>query len=388
MADSFALYVHIPFCSRKCPYCDFVAFGTPKPPEQLYTQKLLEELTAKLSEKHFKDRPIHSIYFGGGTPSLFSAESLIQVVETAKKLCPLTPDCEISLEVNPEHHSIEFFSALVEGSFNRVSFGSQSFQPRLLTLLGRSHSAETIYAAVANCKSAGISNFSLDLIFGVPEQTLDELATDVSATLSCSPTHVSTYSLTIEKGTPFYFRQQQGTLTLPSDDTNAELMEYIHQEFSKHDLHRYEVSNHAKIGHESRHNRSYWIGEDYLGIGAGAVSFFSSKDENGAIVSGQRSGNTGSVAHYTSKHLDSISGWTDTLSSETLRFEFFLMGLRMPAGVSLSLFSERFGKEALTPFMPKFNEFCSDGLLRLEDGFIRPTDKGILLADSIASALL
>jgi oxygen-independent coproporphyrinogen III oxidase len=388
VADSFAVYVHIPFCSRKCPYCDFVAFGTPKPPELSYTERLRAELRHKLASDHFGGRPIHSIYFGGGTPSLFSPDSLSRVIEEVKAHCQLTADCEISIEVNPEHNHPEFFTGLFEASFNRVSFGSQSFQPRVLELLGRSHSPETIHRAIENVRSAGITNLSLDLIFGVPDQDLSELQSDIDCILRALPTHVSTYSLTIEKGTPFYFRQQQGNFSLPNDDNTAEMMELIHSKFTERNLLRYEVSNYAHIGFESRHNQTYWRGGDYVGIGAGATSFHSFKDENEVIVSGLRSGNTSSVAHYTTNHHDSISGWTDTLSSETLRFEFFLMGLRMPAGVSLALFKRRFGDSSVEHFLPKLSEFCADGLLTRDGDIIKPTDKGILLADSIASALL
>jgi oxygen-independent coproporphyrinogen-3 oxidase len=383
MLRPFALYIHVPFCSRKCPYCDFNTYATLQVPEKDYVRALLMELRAYARDQRFEGRRISSIFWGGGTPSLLSPAALGEVHAEARALFGIEPGAEVTLEANPASPSKDRYAACAAAGVNRVSFGVQSFDARRLELLGRDHTPENARDAVRLCVEAGIPNVSVDLIFGVAEQSLKDLEDDLCAAAALPVTHISTYALTIEPGTPFFQRQERGLLSMPSDGLVAEMLERIPLVLSSQGFARYEISNYARDGLTSRHNEAYWLGQDYLGIGAGAHSYIASHS-GGRRVSGSRWSTLALPASYMkAAGTPSTVSWREELSIESLMFEFFYLGLRRMAGVSLADFEPLFGPSALPPYQAVVHELTEEGFLRREGDNIQLTTAGIALADSV-----
>jgi oxygen-independent coproporphyrinogen-3 oxidase len=271
-SEPFSLYVHIPYCISKCPYCDFNSHVVPEIPELQYTEALLRELDyfARLSD--WQDRPAQSIFFGGGTPSTFAPGTIGRIIQRVAALLPVEPSCEITLEANPGTVDQENFSGYREAGVNRISVGVQSFQPRLLKFLGRAHSADDARRALKVIKDTGFENFSFDLMYANPGQTLAELEADLDTALNFQSPHLSAYNLTFEEGTPFHHEYRAGKLRPLSEDEEIAMAELIESKLARAGLDRYEISNYARPGRQSRHNVNYWRGGDYLGVGAGAHS--------------------------------------------------------------------------------------------------------------------
>src|SRR5919109_4260824 len=247
-AEPFSLYIHIPYCVSKCPYCDFNSHVVPEIPEKSYTDALIGELGyyAELGDWH--RRPIQSIFFGGGTPSTFHPESIGEILEHVAAKWPIVSDCEITLEANPGTvDRANFFGYRAHG-VNRISLGVQSFQPRLLKFLGRVHSADEAKQALGVVREAGFDNFNLDLIYANPDQNLEELAADLETALGLQPPHLSAYNLTIEEGTPFHQEYRKGRMRLLTDEEEIAMAELIEQRLREAGLERYEISNYARPG--------------------------------------------------------------------------------------------------------------------------------------------
>jgi oxygen-independent coproporphyrinogen-3 oxidase len=378
--SSFGLYVHVPFCSRKCPYCDFNTYAVSSVPEEEYVAALLRELRYSSESTHFKGKRIHSIFWGGGTPSLFSERGIAQIVEKADELFGIVPDAEVTLEANPAIAQGDLYAGYRTAGVNRISLGAQSFSKQTLTLLGREHSPEQIASAVHAAILAGISNVSIDIIFGVPGQTIEDVKSDIVSAVSLPIKHLSTYSLTIEKGTPFFQRQERGLLVMPDEELVAEMLEIIPPLLASRGYSRYEISNYAQIGFESFHNRSYWDAKEYLGLGAGAHSYALTPD--GCL--GSRWSNCALPADYMARtKRGDAKAWSEELRHEMLQFEFFFLGLRKIEGVSLAGYTERFGTHARNCVEPVLNELIAEGFLFQIGNTIRLSEKGILVADSV-----
>ena len=379
----FALYLHVPFCSRKCPYCDFNTYATPDVPENEYVEALLRDMREYARDPRLEGREISSIFWGGGTPSLLSPGALSAVHTEARSLFGVADGAEVTLEANPGSPSRERYAAWREVGVNRVSFGVQSFDAQRLELLGRDHSPENARDAVLLCVDAGIQNVSVDLIFGVTDQTLEALESDLLAAASLPITHVSTYALTIEPGTPFYQRRERGLLTVPSDGRVAEMLDRIPVVLQSHGFVRYEISNYARAGLVSRHNEAYWIGSDYLGIGAGAHSYIASYSGD-HLVGGSRWNTLALPASYMkAAGTPSSISWREELSKESLKFEFFYLGLRRTAGVAFRDFERLFGNSSLPAYRTVVHELLEEGFLRIEGDTITLTSSGVALADSV-----
>lgn len=262
-----SLYVHIPWCIQKCPYCDFNSHALKHDiPEQEYVARLLDDLRADKSWA--QQRPLNSIFIGGGTPSLFSAEAINALLRGIETIVPLAPACEITLEANPGTFETERFAGFVQAGVNRLSIGVQSLQAEQLQALGRIHDPEQARTAAAHAATLGLRSFNLDLMHGLPGQSVEQAMADLDGIIALNPPHISWYQLTIEPNTAFASRPPQ----LPEDETLWDIQERGHEKLIAAGYEQYEVSAYAKPGHQSAHNRNYWTFGDYLGIGCGAHS--------------------------------------------------------------------------------------------------------------------
>src|SRR5262245_21017016 len=290
----FSLYIHIPYCISKCPYCDFNSHVVAEIPEAAYTDTLLRELECYGADADWRGRTAQSIFFGGGTPSTFKPESIGKLLAWSAATFPIDADCEITLEANPGTVDAANFAGYRKAGVNRISVGVQSFQPRLLKFLGRIHDAEQAKQALKIVRQAGFDNFSFDLIYANPGQTLEELAADLDTALEFESPHLSAYNLTFEEGTPFHHEYRSGRLQHLSEDEEVAMAELIESKLGRAGLVRYEISNYAWPRWHSRHNVNYWRGGDYLGLGAGAHSYRRNADN----VTGRRWSNEKNPSRY------------------------------------------------------------------------------------------
>ncbi len=360
------LYIHIPWCIRKCPYCDFNSHNAPSDlPEKAYIKTLLDDLASELP--HIWGRRLEAIFIGGGTPSLFSAESIDQLLSGIRALLPFRPNSEVTLEANPGTFEQDRFSGFREAGINRLSVGIQSFNLQHLKALGRVHNRDEALRAADIARTAGFDNFNLDLMFGLPQQTLEQALADLQQAIELTPTHLSWYQLTLEPNTVFYKHPP----VLPND----ELLEDI--QISGQDLiksvgyNQYEVSAYAQAGRECQHNRNYWEFGDYIGIGAGA---------HGKITHPDRSVTRYQKHRQPAQYMQQVQAGaarssTQTLTDADLKFEFMLNALRLRNGFSAELFTQRTG----LPFSVLAHELelaRSRGFLDRNAQQIRATEHG------------
>jgi oxygen-independent coproporphyrinogen-3 oxidase len=376
----FSLYIHIPFCFHKCPYCDFNTYAVTSAPEGDYTSALLSELDSRAVREEWKGRTIQTIFFGGGTPSLFAPQAIGQIINGARERFTLAENLEITLEANPGTVTLESLQGYRSIGVNRISLGAQSFQIPTLKVLGRMHSPQQVEAAVESTYQAGFENLSLDLMFGVAEQDPASFRADLSAALNLQPTHLSAYGLTIERGTPYFSAFRRGALKLPNEDLIIEMMEDLFSVTAKNGLGRYEISNFAKPGFEARHNLAYWNGDDYLGLGAGAHSFCRSIGKHGT-----RWSNYALPAKYSeeSRAKGQAEGWREQLDLKNAIFEFFFLGLRKTAGVNTTDFETHFGED-FRAFFPNVVELLiAEGLIEFAGQTLKLSNRGLMVADSV-----
>jgi len=373
------LYLHLPFCRRRCPYC---AFDTVSGQERLipaYLAALRRELT--LRAPSWQGRRLQSIYCGGGTPSLVpSAELTALLAECRRTWSAEADDLEITVEVNPATVNADGLAGLRRGGVNRLSIGVQSLRDDELRALGRLHNAADAVAAVRQARSAGFDNLGIDLIFGLPGQTATQWRETLEQAVALAPEHISLYELTIEENTPFAARQEQGTLTLPCEDEVLAMMELSETMLPAAGLMRYEIANHARPGRESRHNRIYWRNGDYLGLGAAAVS----------CLEGRRWKNESDPARY----IETIqAGGDPTIDVEELaaaaRFrETVMLGLRTIEGVDATELRRRFGLDLLSCYGDTLSALIAQGLLELTPTHLRLTHAGLPLANRVMAELI
>jgi len=336
-----ALYVHLPWCMRKCPYCDFNSHQAADPlPEQAYVDALLADLDAQWHELGVGDclppRPLQSIFIGGGTPSLFSGTAVARLLDGVRGVCALAADVEITLEANPGAIDAGHFAAYRRAGVNRLSIGVQSLSARHLEALGRIHDPAQARAAVATARAAGFENINLDLMFGLPGQDLAEAAADLEALIALEPAHISYYQLTLEPNTAFARAPPQ----MPSHDSLDAMQEQGIARLAVAGYARYEVSAFARDGRRCRHNLNYWRFGDYLGIGAGAHSKLTDIATGGVR---RRVARRSPRAYLASLHNESSRSLLDDVD---LVLEFALNALRLTDGVEASLFTARTGLPA------------------------------------------
>lgn len=361
---SIALYIHIPYCLEKCPYCDFHSIPTAKDlvPQEAYANRLVEQLQHEVSRFGLKNRPLVSIYFGGGTPSLMSPKFFETIYQKVAATFWFN-EPEVTVETNPATADKNQFKEWLRLGINRVSFGTQSFQDSLLKRLGRHHTAKDSYRCVQEAFDAGFTNVSADLIFGIKDQTFQELEFDLKSVLTLGVPHVSCYQLTVEKNTPLSTWVEEGSYKLPAEEILVPMHEQVVATFEAGGLRRYEISNYAKPGFESRHNLQYWLCNDYLGIGSGAVSKI--KDRRFRTTRKLKNYLAGDWAYEDEETLDAKTAWK----------ERWMMGIRLQEGVALTKEESRW-KEALEPW-------AKEGFLTLSDKQVRLTEKGFLFSNRI-----
>ncbi len=382
--EPFSLYVHIPYCIRKCPYCAFNSAALGPPPEEQYVEALLNELRRHGAQPSWNGRKISSLYFGGGTPSTFSPGLLLQVLDAADKVFGIAAGAEITVEANPGTISGEGLEALRRGGINRLSLGAQSFHSGLLRALGRIHSADETRKAISLSRAAGFDNLSLDLMYAVPTETLDDLEQDLLEICAHAPEHVSAYCLTIEAGTPFEAKAAAGELLLPDENAALAMMELVQTLLPQKGYEHYEISNYSLPGFHSRHNSSYWNGTDYLGIGAGAHSFSRSAQPGCWGVRWANIENPEAYMKCAAAAQDSAAE-QEVLTASQAMCEFFFLGLRRMDGVDLQQFEERFGIAAANVYPGVIERLTADGLLNSEGRRVRLSARGFFVADSVAA---
>ncbi|MDN3637747.1 radical SAM family heme chaperone HemW [Simiduia curdlanivorans] len=344
-----SLYVHIPWCVRKCPYCDFNSHKAgPDLPEQAYVQALLRDMQDETARS--QDRALSSIFFGGGTPSLFSAQAIGDIIQGAERHFGFEPNIEITLEANPGTAEQSRFHGYRAAGVNRLSIGVQSFNPQHLQHLGRIHSGREAIDAVAMARAAGFDNFNLDLMHGLPGQTPEDAGADLTQALDLAPNHLSWYQLTIEPNTEFFRRPP----VLPVEDTLADIQDLGCALLSENGLQQYEISAYAKPNKEAAHNLNYWRFGDYIGIGAGAHGKLSRWVDNSLQI--HRHWKTRLPEHYL-KRTDNIAAQrfeagTELIEAQDLPLEFMMNALRLNDGVEESLFQQRTGLAIATIAQP------------------------------------
>ncbi len=374
------LYLHIPFCKRKCPYCDFFSVETLADGRLTAYPELLRQHLRRVADCGGQG-PFDTIYFGGGTPSLLAPETVGSLLQAAARDFGVTGDAEITLEANPGTVTLARLSGYRGAGVNRLSLGLQSLDPRQLVTLGRLHTAAHGREAVAQARRAGYANLSVDLIFALPGQTLAALAGEVDRYLDLAPEHLSCYGLTAEPDTPFHHRVQRGELTLPDGDFYAEAFLLVHERLTAAGYLHYEIANYARPGQECRHNLGYWQRRPYLGIGAGAHSF---RD----IGWGERWAVPADLAGYAAALREGREPCEclERFDRAAAMGESLYLGLRTAAGVSDAAFRERFGctvAEAHPAAVQKLAPW-----LRRENGGWRLSVDGWLLFDRLVQEFL
>jgi len=359
-----ALYVHIPWCVKKCPYCDFNSHqARGDVPERAYVEALITDLELALPDVW--GRPVHSIFLGGGTPSLFSAAAIETLISAFRARLQLAADCEITLEANPGTFEVEKFRGYREAGVNRLSIGIQSFNPGHLKALGRIHDDGEARRAIEIAQNH-FDNINLDLMYALPQQTPEEARADVEAALEAGTTHLSFYHLTLEPNTLFYRHPP----ALPDDDAAASMQDAIAEALAGDGYVHYETSAWAKPGGECRHNLNYWRFGDYLGIGAGAHGKLSFRDRIARTVRWKQP----------KEYLERVAEGRPMQESREveradLTFEFMMNALRLPEGFPVSLFAERTGLQIALAEKP-LREAEARGLIVRDHERIRPTDLG------------
>ena len=372
-----ALYVHFPWCVRKCPYCDFNSHPLRgEIPEEDYIDALLRDL--ELDLPRVWGRRVQTIFFGGGTPSLISPAAIDRLLAGIRARIPVTPDAEITLEANPGTVETARFTDYRAAGINRLSIGIQSFDDDKLRALGRIHGGAEARAAADAARAAGFDNFNLDLMFGLPGQTVAQALADVHAALAAAPAHLSLYQLTLEPNTPFAAQPP----SLPDDETIAATQDALQGELGAHGFHHYEVSAYSRRGHQCRHNRNYWEFGDYLGIGAGAHAKITTADGISRLA--RRKQPQDYLAHAgTEGALAEVRRLTPTDAA----FEFMLNALRLVEGVPAALFAERTG-QPLDSIATPLTHARARGLLEADTTELRPTALGRRFLNDLISLFL
>jgi oxygen-independent coproporphyrinogen-3 oxidase len=376
---SFSLYVHIPWCQSKCPYCDFNSHAASSWPEWQYTRALISELEHRAGTPSYSSERIRTIFFGGGTPSLFDPKSIGEVIDAANRVCGIERDAEITLEANPGTVDLAKLAGMRAAGVNRISFGAQSFNSATLKALGRIHSADETRAAARMAHRAGFERLNLDLIFSVPGQTITDVLFDIESVAALEPDHISAYNLTFEEGTVFFTDLKRGRIKQLATDEQAAMYQTVREEIPRRGYAMYEISNYARPGRESRHNLTYWRGQTYLGIGAGAHSY--AGDGRG----GRRWWNEKLPARYIAAIEDrgSAEVGAETIDVSTAQSEFVFLNLRLRDGFALADFHQRFGRNFECIFGAAATPLFNNGLLTLDHGRIKLTDRGLEMADSV-----
>ena len=377
MKKNMELYIHVPFCVKKCAYCDFLSFPADEGTKRRYVEKLMEEM--RTMGAVCRDNTVSTVFVGGGTPSILKGEWMEELFSVLRENFSLEPDAEISMEANPGTVTKEKLFSYRRAGINRLSFGLQSAKERELSALGRIHSFEDFLESFRAARECGFENINVDLMSALPGQTADSWMETLKRTAELSPEHISAYSLIVEEGTPFYeaYGSEAGRKLLPDEETEREMYHRTKAFLRECGYERYEISNYAKPGFACLHNIGYWTGVPYLGLGLGAASYL-----NGKRFSGHADMET---------YLASAAGTYENevqLTKKDMEEEFFFLGLRLTKGVSLAEFKERFGEDAAAVYPGVMERFVKEGAANLSDGRFFLTDYGMDVSNYVMAEFL
>ena len=366
-------YVHIPFCTQICYYCDFSKVFIKNQPVDSYLEHLLEEFGSYDIQK------LSTLYIGGGTPTALSAPQLEVLLDGLTKNLDLSVLEELTIEANPGDLDADKITVLKQSPVNRVSLGVQTFDDKMLKKIGRSHLEKDIYENIDRLKLAGFDNISIDLIYALPGQTMAQVKDNVAKAISLDIPHMSLYSLILENHTVFMNRMRRGKLPLPKEELEAEMFEYIIAELERAGFEHYEISNFSKSGFESRHNLMYWDNAEYYGIGAGASGY----------VDGVRYKNHGPIRHY----LNAVEAGNARITEEHLSQrermeEEMFLGLRKKSGVSMARFEKKFGRSFDGLYGEIIRDLVQQGLMQVDGDRVRMTKRGLFLGDTVAERFI
>ena len=388
------LYVHIPFCVRKCAYCDFLSFPSEECERASYVDALLKEI--KGQKDKFKDYVVTTVFLGGGTPSLLREDDTARIFHALKESFDISRNAEITMEVNPGTVTAKKAAAWKLCGVNRLSIGLQSADDEELQMLGRIHTFQEFLDTWKIVREAGFDNVNIDLISAIPGQTLESWEKTLRTAAGLAPEHLSAYSLIIEEGTPFYkmYGEESGTagaedasnrqLPLPDEDTEREIYKITEQILNRYGYHRYEISNYAKEGYECRHNLGYWERKEYLGLGLGASS----------LVNEQRFRNTADMERYLKlfgtdgSKAGEVCEETEVLSAQEQMEEFMFLGLRKMKGISGTEFEKSFGRTLDEVYGDTLDKLQSQGLIERAGDELRLTERGIDVSNYVFAEFL
>ncbi len=372
--NDLGLYLHVPFCLRKCGYCSFYSEAGRRD-----SSRWLAAVIRQLRQ-FFSPRPLTSIFFGGGTPTMLPPEVLRDLLAECRQHFFCAEEAEISLEANPATVDLSALQTLRQAGFNRLSLGVQSLHDTELRRLGRPHTAAEAAQTAKLAQQAGFANLNIDLMCGLPDQTLQSWSETLTQALALRPQHLSIYELTVEEGTPFAQQQKEGKLLLPDEDAALRMLETARQMTEEAGFHRYEISNYALPGCECRHNINYWRNSDYIGIGPGAVS----------CLNGMRKSAVADAVEFCSRIENGQEVWEheECLEPEAAFRETVIMGLRMTEGLALDELRRRFSIDAAAYYGETLARLTKQGLLELADGRLRLTAQGLLLANPVMAELV
>ena len=363
------LYVHIPFCKQKCMYCDFPAYQNLQDYYETYVYALVQEIDLWVFEHpESTSKAIDTIYFGGGTPTELSIQQLQMILDKIKNTFTITDDCHMTIESNPGEVDLSYLTKLVKLGFNRISFGVQTFDDKLLTMLHRSHNGEQAKQAVYDAKEAGFTDINIDLIYGLPRQTLEDIQYNLDIVKDLPINHISTYGLQVEVGTYLYHLVQKNLISIPSETIDESMYDMMMDGLKALGFERYEISNFAKANSYSRHNLKYWHYIDYLGFGAGAHSFYD----------GVRRSNNRNVMPY----IQSVDRYimptidTETITLERAQEDFCFLALRTKWGLDERKFEDKFGVSVHNLFGTTLEDLVSKDLLEYQSGSYHLTAEG------------
>ena len=370
------IYIHIPFCAKRCLYCDFFSstdmqFKTP------YIQAIIREM--ELRKDYIDNEPIETIYFGGGTPSQLGKKDFEKIFDAINRIFDTSQCQEITLEANPDDMTPEYVASLQKLPFNRISMGVQSFQEKDLRFLNRRHNREQAIRAVALCKEHGISNINIDLIYGLPGQTLDEWSLNLEEAIQLDVPHISAYHLIYEERTALYKLLKEGGITPVDEELSVSLFSTLINRLTKAGYLHYEISNFARPGYISQHNSSYWLGKKYIGIGAAAHSY------NGS----NRLWSVSSLPLYLKGIVtETPAVEIEELDENTQYNDFIITRLRTMWGIQLQKIKELFGEEKWNYLKQQAEPYLQQDLLNLQNETLKLSKKGIFISDGIMSDLL
>ncbi len=377
------IYVHIPFCIRKCLYCDFLSDTADTNVRKQYIEALVNEIcSCPLKDIDYKSQyTVDTIFFGGGTPSVLEGDQIDEIMKALAFRFDISKVREVTIECNPGTATLDKLESYKKSGINRLSIGLQSANDDELKTLGRIHDYKQFLETFKMAREAGFDNINIDLMSAIPGQSLDSYKDTLNKVISLTPEHISSYSLIIEEGTPFYDMYGESGPDEPDEDTEREMYYMTERLLNEAGYHRYEISNYSLEGYECRHNSSYWTGTDYIGLGIGAAS----------LIDGVRYSNTSDLYSYMkacSKAAEVLTEEYRILSQNERMEEFMFLGLRMIRGISAKEFKERFSQDIYAVYAKPLEKLVKDGLIIINGDNIKLTSKGIDVSNTALANFL